>query len=551
MNSHRAIVTLIGLAIFVSSGPLQSSEKIGAANRRSLRGGPTPRPDTRRSAPPMPVRPPPAPEEPAPPPPAPAQPASPLVPSCQFQWRLLSFDPWTACTVDQRTRTEQWTRNLSSSSACGPLIESRVSVQACTPPPAVPPPAPSPYAALLELNDLIYEGAFRVPPASGGSQPYEYGGTALAYHPAHDSLLLVGHDQSQHVGEISIPAPTITPYLALLPRATAIQSPADVLDGKRMTIDGDISNGVKIGGIMPVGNSFVVTAWSYYDTSPQKQTKTHFLTGQSVSAPGPVTGPFQVGNGFQDYVPTDTSRIGGFVSGYMSTIPAAWQPMLGGTHLTGQGGGVSILSRTSSGPSATVFNAGETGVPNSPTKLVMGYPSDPQSPLSLLEQPTVGVWGAEEGVYNGMQNFRGMVFPEGTRSILFFGSGATTFCYGAATDNLALHLAPVPGQIGQHYCYDPIGEGIGPHGFPYTSIVWAYDANDFVAVKQGNKDPWEVVPYAIWNLVLPFQKKIVNGVDVGFRDIVGAAYDPASKRIFLSAYRQDALTPLIHVFRVP
>ncbi len=473
-------------------------------------------------------------------------------PPCAFTgWTLENVDAWSACRAPgERTRNELWTREVVAGRGCGPVTQTRVPVQACTPAPAAPPPPPSPYAALLEKSDLVYEGAFRVP-AGTGTNSYEYGGTALTYNPARDSLLLVGHDWGQRVGEISVPAPGTSATIGGLPQATVIQPLTDILAGKRTTIDGDTANGVKIGGLLLVGASVVVTAWSYYDAGPKKQTKTHFKTGQTFSALGPVTGPFRVGIGFQNIVPKDTTRIGGFVSGYMSTIPNAWQSALGGTHLTGQGGGVSILARTSSGPSATVFTASEVGVPNSPTELVMGYPSDSSNPSGPLNRPSLGVWGVNGGMYNGTQVFRGMVFPEGARTILFFGRAGSSFCYGLGTEDQSLHMQPVPGFRGVHYCYDPIDLTKGTHGYPYSSIVWAYDVNDFIAVKQGAKQPWDVVPYATWNFQVPFQSRVVNGVQLGVTDIVGAAYDAAGNRIFVAAARNDGAAPVIHVFRVP
>ncbi len=354
------------------------------------------------------------------------------------------------------------------------------------------------------------------------------------------------------VGEISIPAPGTGASVSLLPRASLLQPLTDVLRGKLKTIDGDTANGVKVGALAVLPNSLAVTAWSFYDAGPKKQTKSHFVTGLNFAALPPVTGPFQVGKGFQEFVPTDTTRIAGFVSGYMSTIPSPWQSALGGTHLTGQGGGVAILNRTSSGPSATVFTPAELGVPNSPTNLVMGYPSDSSNPSGPLNQPTLGQWGVNGGLYNGTQVFRGMVFPDGTRSILFFGWGGTRFCYGQGTDDPSLDFKQVPGYpAGIHYCYDPVDLTKGTHGYPNRALVFAYNADDFLAVKYKQMKPWDVVPYAVWNFSLPFQQKVVNGVDVGNYSIVGAAYDPATKRIFLAAYRNDGAAPVIHVFKVP
>lgn len=479
-------------------------------------------------------------------------------------WVLSSATSWSACSsTGQQSRTETWIRTilatpLNGGLACGALTEARTATQTCTPTTSAPPAPPTGTAppanttGLLVQSQLVYEGAFRVP-VGAGDTTFEYGGTALTYHPGHNSLMMVGHDWYQKVGEISIPAPVQASSVANLPRAALLQAPTDVLKGKIGTIDGDTYNGVKVGGIVPFGSSLAVSAWSFYDAGPNKQTKTHFVTGQNFSAISTVTGPFQVGVGFQDMVPTDTSRIGGFVSGYMAAIPNAWQSALGGTHLTGQGGGISILNRTSSGPSATVFSATEIGVPNAPTKLVMGYPSESSMPSSPLHKPMLGTWGQNGGLYNGMQYFRGMVFPEGTRSVLFFGWGASEFCYGANTSDPAMHRQPVPNQGSQIYCYDPVpgNEWTGPHGYPNRSLVFAYDANDFLAVKNGTKKPWDVKPYATWYFSLPFQQKLVNGIDTGTYEIVGAAYDPASKRIFLTASRGDGAAPLIHVLRHP
>src|SRR2546423_14916678 len=80
-----------------------------------------------------------------------------------------------------------------------------------------------------------------------------------------------------------------------------------------------------------------------------------------------------------------------------------------------------------------------------------------------------------------------MVFPSGTRSVLFFGPhGLGSYCYGTG------------GTAGD--CYDPDDGPKGIHSYPYRSQVWAYDANDLVAVKAGQKQSYQVMPYAVWQL---------------------------------------------------
>jgi len=121
-------------------------------------------------------------------------------------------------------------------------------------------------------------------------------------------------------------------------------------------------------------------------------------------------------------------------------------------------------------------------------------------------------------------------------------------------------MKPVPGFPGAHYCYDPVDLSKGTHGYPNRDLVFAYDVNDFLAVKNGTRKPWDVRPYATWTFTVPFQQRLVSGVDLGIYEILGAAYDPGEvvagsrtrpARIFLSAGRSDGAAPLIHVFQLP
>jgi hypothetical protein len=92
------------------------------------------------------------------------------------------------------------------------------------------------------------------------------------------------------------------------------------------------------------------------------------------------------------------------------------------------------------------------------------------------------------------------------------------------------------------FCYDPANSDKGNHTYPYHYQVWAYDANDLLAVKKGDKDHWEPRPYAFWRLDLPF--------GIPYAEINGAAYDPTTKRIFLTQSFGDGAKPVIYVFRV-
>ena len=423
---------------------------------------------------------------------------------------------------------------------------------------------------LVQPADLTLVGSFRVPASQGGENTPAYGGTALCYWVGHDSLLMVGHDHYQKVGEFTIPDPVLAATVDDLPRAELLQDYTDILCGKLKTIDGDTGNGVKIGGLTLRGaeNTLIVSVWSYYDAGMPKQTLTHFHVADSHFAtltPDDVAGPFQVGTGFTQSIPEGSPedhavRIGGFVSGYQCVIPEAWRDAFGYPRLTGQGGGISILTRTSSGPSCSAFDVTPDGQTDPvPAAMLMGYPSDSSNHASPFHHPTLGEWGVDGSglkLYNGTQTFRGMVFPDGTRSVLFIGWRGSKFCYGPGTSDPALDFVALdPPQYDSsgdpvHYCYDPTNDSKGTHGHPNEGCIYAYDAEDFLAVQAGTKTPWDVVPYATWALPVPFPQKFPTGLHDTTYMLQGAAWDPSRRWLFVTGYRQDGDAPLVHVFHV-
>jgi hypothetical protein len=117
----------------------------------------------------------------------------------------------------------------------------------------------------------------------------------------------------------------------------------------------------------------------------------------------------------------------------------------------------------------------------------------------------------------------GMAFPTGTRSVLYFGKhGLGGYCYGTGAE-----------------CGDLSDSSKGTHAYPYESHVWAYDANDLLAVKNGTKQSWEIRPYATWKL------------DSAYVDVQGVGYDPSTQRLFVSAACKgtDCL-PIIYVYQI-
>jgi hypothetical protein len=365
---------------------------------------------------------------------------------------------------------------------------------------------------LVQASDLTYVGAFRVPAGGDDQHTFNYGGTALQFDSRDGGLWMVGHAQQQRAAEISIPTPSASTSLADLPRATLIRDFSDLLAGKMGAIG---SGEAHIGGILPWGDGLVVSAYLYYDGSGAQQLS-HF----AVAADGTVSGPYRIG-----------SARAGMVSGYMTPIPPEWQTAFGGPALTGQCC-IPIISRTSFGPSATVFDPSSLSNQSKAVQVV-GYPNEHQTLGGYYDTDL-------SHAFLMATSIGGLVFPPGTRSVLFFGAQPGSVCYGEGTSDQSKVGQPVDGTV---WCYDPTSIYKGNHGYPWRGFVWAYDANDFVAVKNGQKNPWDLKPYATWTLAAPMMSNDASA-------ILGATYDPATRRLYVSLGDADGRAPVVAVYQL-
>ena len=158
-------------------------------------------------------------------------------------------------------------------------------------------------AGLLTFEDLVYQGAFRVPEESNG-ESFSYGGETLAYNPLSNTLF-VGSLHGM-VAEISIPPPANTTRVDQLPVASFVQPFRDPADGHLRDI---AESGVVLDGLLVHDGRLYGTGLIYYDAT-NAQRLSHF--GRSLDLTrAEVTRIHQVG---------DTGKAG-FVAGYMATVP--------------------------------------------------------------------------------------------------------------------------------------------------------------------------------------------------------------------------------------
>jgi len=426
---------------------------------------------------------------------------------------------------------------------------------------------------LVKGNNMVYQGAFRIPVGDFGSPLYtgfSYGGGAIAFNDS--SLFMTGNIQKQLVAEISTPTPKIpnSPTdLSNLNYATVMQNFSDITEGNRtkIGIDGTAVTGGEayIGGLLKYGSKLIGTVYTYYPGTHAYLS--HFTSGTALATTGDYAGMYAVGE-------SPSTPTASFVSGWMTKVPGDLQSALGGPALTGNGS-LSILSRTSYGPAAFAFDPDRLGIDTPVAATPLIYYD--QSHQTFGTTSTSGVW-------NDTTKMAGIAMVEGSRSVLFFGyHGTGPREYGQwATDPIFADTCRAPdecitGPKGWPICadmnncttgrkgipydndprcaasgsdgcyYDPTGMGAkGPHAYPYVYQVWAYDADELALVKNGTKQPWEVQPYAQWNL--PFEVVPTN--------LFGgaAAYDAATGRLFIVQPQGDTIgtnkMPLVHVFQM-
>ena len=412
----------------------------------------------------------------------------------------------------------------------------------------VPDPTTAP---LVQPANLVFEGAFRVPDGlhpgahlddwsiEHGWDSFQYGGLAMGVDPAHNSIFMVGNNQGALVAEIGVPSLVPSVDVAGLTVASLLQPFADPTEGLIDTINPGSDNSKKIGGLLPDPdhNRLFSAAYDYYDGNGSQQVS-HFVSSLDMSLVGNVLGPYQVGT------------IGaGFVDGYFGLVPPEWQTAFGGPVINGNCC-LGVISRTSYGPALFAIDPAMLGSSPLPAKPLVYYPRlhpllEPgltPCPDPNTCNPVVDGWNSQSTLFNGTTEVRGVAFPSGWRSVLFFGRhGVGEFCYGFGTDQVDLVGTIPDGEI-DPYCMDPEDDSKGVHAYPYKDYVWAYDANDLAAAAAGARDPWTVRPYAVFPLTLPFAT--TGGTHMS------ATYDPPSGRIYVSQYQGDGVLPLIYVFKL-
>lgn len=363
---------------------------------------------------------------------------------------------------------------------------------------------------LKTIADISYVGVFTVPASDGsGVQPSEkgqlaYGSYALGIGP-NNTLFFGCHDWYDRLARITIPAMGGT--------ATIAEPCRDAAPGIA-NIAGS-GNGMVLGGTLMLNGKFFVGANTYYAGEPQPQS---LWVGDALTA---MRGPYALGSGLNQRTMT----------GYMGVVPPEFRALFGGDAISGRCCS-SIISNSSFGPALYVWDSATVETTKAATWL-LGYPAAHQT-NGTYDDPG-GFVGYGMGTSVG-----GVAMIPGSNTTIFFGQQGTRVCYGEGTTNQALDKTAVPGTNGQViYCYDPTSPYKGNHGYPFKRVAWFYRTSDLLAVKRGQKQPWEIKHYAISEL---------PGTTPDTSVMVSAAYNPADGRVYFTL--DHGGSPKVYVYKV-
>lgn len=384
---------------------------------------------------------------------------------------------------------------------------------------------------------IEYLGKWRLPaddsPTTG--RGYDYGGLGLAYNPDGDggngSLYVISHIQESECGEMTIPTPSMSSTLSALPQATNLQDITDVTHGWLDQVQADYNTSVMtLSGLLVYENRLLWNMYAYYDVGPTDYPFTG--TNNLDISVNDTEGPWLIGN-----LPSQTA------GGYMYHVPAAWQSAFGVPILSGSTG-TSIRSQTGEGPIAIGWDPYADG-PAPPFETVldattfMRYTSPHSNRLHY-------VWDGYIQDWKGDQLVRGGAFPvsnvNGRSALIYSGTLGRWPGEWYSTASAFPYNRP-----------DSPGCNTSAKGFqnaPRESVLFFYDPNELLKVKNGTIAAHEVEPY----FILSISEYLTPGY---CGSISGMCLDTDRNRLYIIEPGTDTYTkgtfggmPLMHVFQI-
>lgn len=402
-----------------------------------------------------------------------------------------------------------------------------------------------PERVLIQPEDLVYLGFFRLPEPNGESD-WDYSGHGLTYYPGGDpngpddgfpgSLFGFGHDHQLYVSEISIPAPALTKNLNEAPAAETLQPFADLTSGIFKADAMSIPRAGLEYLAEPVGRLHFTFGQHIQDFEPS-----HGWAGLDLSDPD-ARGPW-VFDGYTNYVSND----------YLFEIPSPWAEAIAPGPLLASGRAREGLW-SGRGPGLFAYSPPTREVPlpaggtlSSIYPLLLYGEQSPGAP-DLLSTPDQAVndyheadhWWGGAWLTAGQQ--AAVVFV-GTKAL---GKEWYGFSNGVIWEHdCAEHTPPTCPEVPE---WPDDNRGFWSEAYQAQMIF--YDPVELVEVARGEIKSWVPQPYAV--LVLD-EFLLDPNLDptIYKRDLVGAAaFDRANGLLYVIERLADEYKSVIHVWQI-
>lgn len=404
-------------------------------------------------------------------------------------------------------------------------------------------------ASLISPDELIYLGAFRLPETSD-EYGWGYSGYAMTYYPEGDplgqedgfpgSLYVLGHDHTQYIGEIDIPAPVIseTKDPSELPTASMLQPLSDITAGMFEELEIPRAG---LAYLPPQGSQISGKLYFCWGQHFQfEQEPSHGWSELDLSEPNPA-GPWYVGQ-FTNYVTND----------YLFEIPEDWAGvytpglrLATGRFRDGSWGGL--------GPALLAIGPWNEGNPPSPNSTLQRVTT-----LLLYGEPILGSQEIDVSSGYQMTNYSepdewsgGAWLTAGDKSALIFvGTKAVGRSWYGFSNGVEY---PISGDADEEYPEVPPWphDDRGWWSEEVSAQMLFFDPSELAMVAQGKMETWEPQPYA----TLTLDDYLLDpGFDYerGKRYLLGAAaFDRINGLIYIvERLADEGDRSLVHVFRI-
>ena len=443
-----------------------------------------------------------------------------------------------------------------------------------------PIPTPANAAELLQPEDFVYLGAFKMPGSEDRPQTFAYGGNAMTFNPDGDaegeddgfpgSLFITGHDRipygevpdGSQVAEVNIPAPLVGTDVATLPSAEFLQDFENVTAGAFTSMDEIPRIGLAYLNREETGPLVHIT-WGAHLQSDSVPTHASFSADL---ADADLQGFWYLGQ--QDMYS---------VNGYLFEIPQEWADRYTGGKVLASGrfrdGGMGGM-----GPS--LFAYIEWQADGSPA--ADGTHLE-EVPLLLYESS----YNTEEWVrglngYSHADEWEGgawLTTAQGRSAVLFAGTkatgektwygyihpdGADQVCVDAhVTDYPTCRTSDgglCPDSDLSGCCSEESGGCVSLRGWwsnRFDAQFILYNPDDLAAVAAGTLESWQPQPYAVIDIdehlfLSPAEWDVImlgSGDQRRYR-IGDAAFDRANGLLYVLELYADGGKPVVHVWRV-